>query len=283
MSQLSNYLRNNKTKTILEELFLNERIILSAIIINAFIIFLMAFPSLKHHPSLIHFDNVFVVYFIIEALVKINKFGFRTYFSVSWNRFDLLLAICSFPLLLESFIPMADSAHIITIFRLFRLLRVMRFFQFVPNLQHILKGVARAFKASIFVFIMLLFLNFIFAVLTTYLFSHELPGLFGDPIKSSFTIFQMFTLEGWNEIPSQVETQTSLNVLQINFAKLYFAGIVLLGGIFGMSIANAIFVDEMTMDNNAKLESKVDELQAQINRMEAMLSQAIGEQEIKDK
>ena len=261
--------QNNRRSFV--DLIIDEKVILFAIITNAIVIFLMAFPSLDGIPLLLHCDNIFVIYFGIEAIIKIRQQGFRDYYKMNWNKFDFLIVIFSLPLLLESFFPMLVSINIITIFRLFRLLRLIRFFQFVPNLQHILLGLARAFKASVFVFVMLLFMNFIFAVLTTYLFREALPQYFGDPVMASFTIFQMFTLEGWNEIPLAIGEHGSLSLIQINLAKLYFAVIVLLGGIFGMSIANAIFVDEMTMDNNAKLESKIDTLQSQISRLEELI------------
>ncbi|MGB0864009.1 MAG: ion transporter [Saprospiraceae bacterium] len=260
-----------KRRTLLGDFIINEKVILTVIIMNAVVIFLMAFPSLEEHFTLINLDNIFVLYFLIEAIVKIRRLGFKDYWSINWNRFDFLIVVCTLPLLLARFIPIADSIHIITLFRLFRLMRLIRFFQFVPNLQHILVGLARAFKASIFVFVMLLFMNFVFAVLTTYLFRNSLPMYFGDPILSSFTIFQMFTLEGWNEIPQAISAQTDLSNFQINLAKFYFAMVVLLGGVFGMSIANAIFVDEMTMDNNSNLEKKIDSLESQIGRLEGLL------------
>jgi voltage-gated sodium channel len=81
----------------------------------------------------------------------------------------------------------------------------------------------------------------------------------------------MFTLEGWNEIPQAISQNTNFSSFQITLAKFYFAMVVLLGGVFGMSIANAIFVDEMTMDNNVDLEEKIDTLQNQINRLEGLL------------
>ena len=38
-----------------------------------------------------------------------------------------------------------------------------------------------------------------------------------------------------------------------------------------MSLANAIFVDEMTMDNNKKLEEKIDILSQEINLLHQKL------------
>ena len=46
---------------------------------------------------------------------------------------------------------------------------------------------------------------------------------------------------------------------------------VLIGGIFGMSLANAVFVDEMTMDNNQTLEAKIDKLQEEIAELKQLL------------
>lgn len=271
MKPETNNIATKKRGTLLSDFLINEKVILTVIIMNALVIFLMAFPSLEEHPSLFNLDNVFVLYFLIEALIKIRKLGFKEYWSFNWNKFDFLIVICTLPLLLARFIPIADSVHIITLFRLFRLMRLIRFFQFVPNLQHILVGLARAFRASVFVFVMLIFMNFVFSVLTTYLFRNSLPQYFGDPIISGFTIFQMFTLEGWNEIPQAISQNTNFSSFQITLAKFYFAMVVLLGGVFGMSIANAIFVDEMTMDNNVDLEEKIDTLQNQINRLEGLL------------
>ena len=39
-----------------------------------------------------------------------------------------------------------------------------------------------------------------------------------------------------------------------------------------MSLANAVFVDEMTSDNNADLEVKIDNLEAQIQELKALLT-----------
>ncbi len=271
MNQLDIQPNNLTPKNSFENFFLNEKMVLGAIIINALIIFILAFPSLEKTSWLIYCDSIFVFYFTIEAIIKIRKLGTKGYFKEGWNRFDFLIVIVSFPLIFENLISFSgDNFHIITIFRLFRLLRVVRFFRFVPNLAHILAGLSRAFRASIFVFVILIFLNFIFAVLTTYMFSHIVPELFGNPIRSAFTIFQLFTLEGWNEVPAAFN-EMGYTAVEINLIRFYFAFIVLAGGIFGMSIANAIFVDEMTMDNNVVLEKKIDSLEEQINKLQELI------------
>jgi voltage-gated sodium channel len=42
---------------------------------------------------------------------------------------------------------------------------------------------------------------------------------------------------------------------------------VLIGGILGLSLANAVFVDEMMMDNTEILERKVDTLTEEVRRL----------------
>ena len=150
---------------------------------------------------------------------------------------------------------------------------------FIPHIESILDGLGRAIKASIFVLAALIFMNFLFAIFTCHIFGHLVPEYFGDPIISSFHIFQLFTIEGWDQIPTTIaekiiEKEYNYPYFLTNITRLYFIFIVLSGGIFGMSLANAIFVDEMTMDNNKEVERKLDIL---LNKIESL------EKELKNK
>ena len=46
--------------------------------------------------------------------------------------------------------------------------------------------------------------------------------------------------------------------------RAFFAFAVATGGLLGLSLANAVFVDEMVKDNNDDLLERVDELQAEV-------------------
>ena len=50
-------------------------------------------------------------------------------------------------------------------------------------------------------------------------------------------------------------------------ARIFFVVAVLIGGILGLSLANAVFVDEMMMDNTVILERKVDALTEEVRRL----------------
>jgi voltage-gated sodium channel len=49
--------------------------------------------------------------------------------------------------------------------------------------------------------------------------------------------------------------------------RVIIAAAVFVGGIFGLSIANAVVVDEMIMDNTVELEQKVDELTREVRAL----------------
>ena len=243
---------------------------LAAIIVNSLIIFALYFPELENVRWLINLDHFFIALFIVEAIVKIRTYGWKGYWSSKWNRFDLTIVIGSLPTLLTDLLPVPDTSLLIVL-RLFRLLRLVRFLRFVPNMGKVLNGLGRALKASIFVVLALFFLNILLALITCQFYGQIAPEYFGNPLISSYSIFQLFTVEGWNEVAHEVAARTGHPFL-IGVTRFYFVIIVLLGGIFGMSLANAVFVDEMTMDNNEVLEEKIDNLQEEIRELKRLLS-----------
>ncbi|RME94015.1 MAG: ion transporter, partial [Bacteroidetes bacterium] len=140
----------------------------------------------------------------------------------------------------------------------------------IPNMGNIITGLGRALKASVFVILALFFLNILLSLITCQLYGKIAPEHFGNPLSSSYAIFQLFTVEGWNEIASVTAEKLDHPGL-VGLTRFYFVIVVLLGGIFGMSLANAVFVDEMTMDNNDKLEHKIDQLQHQIKELKQLI------------
>lgn len=243
---------------------------LVAIILNSIVIFALYFPALENVRWLINIDHLFIALFTIEAIVKIRTYGWKGYWSSNWNRFDLTIVIGSVPTLLTDLLPVPDTSLLIVL-RLFRLLRLVRFLRFVPNMGKVLNGLGRALKSSVFVVLALFFLNILLAMITCQFYGKIAPEYFGNPLISSYSIFQLFTVEGWNEVAQSVADRTDHPFL-IGITRFYFVMIVLLGGIFGMSLANAVFVDEMTMDNNDALEAKIDNLQEEIRELKRLLS-----------
>ena len=86
-----------------------------------------------------------------------------------------------------------------------------------------------------------------------------------DPIHSLYSIFKIFTVEGWFEIPEKITA--NYTDIQAFFTYIYFIFVVLTGGIFGLSLVNSIFVDSMISDNNDEIEKKIDILDTKINEL----------------
>jgi voltage-gated sodium channel len=251
---------------LLYKIFLNEWIVVTAILGNSIALFLLGFQEFKEVGLIYQIDHFFTIFFIIEVVVKVQAMGWKTYIGDGGNKFDFILVAISLPSVFEMFVDIPDMSYLL-VFRLLRVLRILRFMRFIPNIRSMLAGIQRAFRASAFVFAALLIYNVLLAILSTYLFHVEDPAHFGDPFRSLYSIFQIFTLEGWNEIPEIIEANSEPGSWKSGFARLFFLLVVLTGGIFGFSIVNAIFVDEMVMDNNDALEAKVDELNAKIDRL----------------
>ena len=258
----------NRTKPLshFKKAFLNEWFIITAIIGNSMVLFLMGFQEFEGMSILYTLDHFFTFYFILEVIVKVYSMGWKTYITDRGNQFDFVLVIISMPSIFEIFLQLPDMSYLL-VFRLLRVLRMLRFMRFIPNIQQMIAGIQRAFKASAFVFAALLIYNVLLAILSTYIFHAEDPYHFGDPFRSLYTIFQMFTLEGWHEIPQAIEASAEPGSWKVPFSRLFFLLVVMTGGIFGFSIVNAIFVDEMIMDNNDDLENKVDLLSKKIDQL----------------
>ena len=269
------------------EYIISENLIMSVIIVNSFLIFLLTFPEIQNHTSftfLVILDEICLIYFLAEVSIKIKIKGFKEFWSRAWDRFDLILVIVTFPVLLQLFIPdLMDAGEgndppvikkIFTSFMLLRLLRLMKLLKFIPNSEMLIQGLKRALKASIGVIMSLFILNLIFALGATILFGsiNGAEPYFGDPLNSMYTMFKIFTVEGWYEIPDQlIESIPEKTNWMIFLIRSYFIVSVGTGGLLGLSLANAIFVDEMTLDNNMKLEELIGELTEEIKDLKSQI------------
>jgi voltage-gated sodium channel len=251
----------------LQKLFLSNKFILGLIIINAFILFLGGYlNSEKHYYAFLIADNLLTTLFIFELVVKLKEFGLKNYFSSNWNRLDFVLIILSIPALI-SFILNVDIYDIsfLLVFRVLRVFKVFRFFKFIPDVEQLISGIKRALKASVFALFGFLIYLFIVGILSFYLFQNSNTEFFTNPTVSFYSIFKIFTIEGWFEIPELLAENQPGSVSIFIF--LYFILVVITGGIVGLSLVNSIFVDSMLSDNSDELEKKIDSLDTKITEI----------------
>lgn len=247
-------------------LFKNEKFILFLILLNTITIFMSGF-NLTHSQlfTISSFDNFITFLFIIELFIKINSSGFSTYWSSNWNKMDFLLILVSVPSLILFIGGSSQPLSILLVFRVLRVFKSFRFIKFIPGIEHIMNGLTRALKASVIILISFVVYIFIIGIFSFNLFQEISPEYFGDPLKSLYSIFKMFTMEGWYEIPESLVTELSTTLSFLTF--LYFIFVVVTGGIFGLSLVNSIFVDAMVSDNNDDLEKKIDILNEKIDSL----------------
>ena len=249
---------------IIKRFFLNDLRILYLIIANALLIFVQEFKL--NGNILDYFEPVFTLLFVLEMIIKINEKGFSKYISNGWNKFDFILIIISIPSLAVIFY--SNSALQLNIFltlRVFRVFKSFRLVRFFPESSSLVSSVQRALKASYIVIAGFFLLVFIVSLVSCSLYKNVVPEYFGNPLDSFYTIFRLFSIEGWYEIPDLI---ASRSIPFIGFiSKLYFVVLLLCGGILGLSLVNSIFVDAMVSDNNDELQKEVTILSHKIDSL----------------
>ncbi len=247
----------------ISELFLNDKVILAFIIANAAIIF--AQESGANQPWLFYLDIFITMVFVVEMIVKHYRYGAKNYWKDAWNRLDGVLVILSFPSLLEVFVPTGINISFILSLRVLRVFKFFRIIKFFPHIDELSKGIKRAIKDSYSVFFGFIIVIFIFALLNCSLFAKAAPEYFGTPLDSIYTVFKLFTVEGWYEIPEVITDYYSASLFVNHVVKLYFSLLLIVGGILGMSLVNSVFVDAMVSDNNDELNKEVERLHKKID------------------
>ncbi|MBO5843776.1 MAG: ion transporter [Bacteroidales bacterium] len=257
--------------------FLNDKLILIFIVINAGIIFLQ---ESGYSPSwLLYTDIVITFIFLVEMIVKHLSFGFKNYWKDAWNRLDGVLVIISLPSLFEIFFTTGLNLSFVLALRVFRVFKFFRIIRFLPNIKELSKGLKKALKDSYAVFLSFIIIIFIFALLNCSLFAKSAPEYFATPLDSIYSIFKLFTIEGWFEIPEVIADYYSDAPFVVHIVKLYFSLLLIVGGVIGLSLINSVFVDAMVSDNNDELNKEVADLHKKIDS----LTEKIDELKLKNK
>lgn len=257
----------------LKSLFLDDRKILWPISLNALVLFALGF-SQQLPPNVIRAlnstDDLITLIFVVEFLVKLKHLGWNRYIESHWNKFDFALLMLSLPSPTARLLNLhALDVHYLLAFRVCRVFKFFRFLRFVPGIDHMLEGIQRALRASVMMLFAFFIGLFMVSLLSTKLFGAVAPEHYGDPLRSLYSTFKIFTVEGWFEIPDEVTSH--LSPTAAFFARIFFSGLVLGAGILGLSIINSIFVDAMVADNNDDLEAKIDAMREELRQLRAAL------------
>lgn len=247
----------------LRRFFCNEHIMLVAIVLNTIIMFIGGFWPDSEWFELS--DSLFTLLFLMEAIVKISTDGWGKYWRSNWNRFDFIVIIIALPSLASPFIEHSMATNAVLALRSMRLFKSFKVLRFIPNIKKLLNGIKLASRASLLIFAAGVVILFISSILSSAIFGSMAPEYFGNPAISVYSIFRLFSVEGWYELPDAIANNSS-PVWGV-FARIYFSVLMFLGGIIGMSLITSIFVDTMAGDNNDEVLEKLDKIENEIKEL----------------
>lgn len=237
-------------------------------------------------PQIIDYDNP--KYTSIERTVlrkiyrPINGISKAWFMLHKWNTFDFIIVGASLPTILL-LIPNYDGVNLnfILVCRTVRLFKALRLFKLLRNdVDRLMQGIAvacrKAFPVIVIFLILMLTLGFVLCFAST----HFGIGTkyFDTPLNASFTLFQLFTYDGWRTIPDSVAKDahalwpacwwldTAVNMI--------FCIIVGLGGIIGIALINSVFVDGMMLRDKSDEErdKKLVNMQTQLVALTKQIS-----------
>jgi voltage-gated sodium channel len=206
-----------------------QRAIIALILLNAFTLGLETFPSVVAHigPVLHYADQVLLSIFVIEILLKVFGHGLR-FFRSGWNLFDVVVVG----------IALLPSSGAFSVLRALRVLRVLRLMSVMPKMRFVVESLARSLPGLGSIGMLLVLFFYVFAVMATKLYGESHPEWFGSLWDSSFSLFQIMTLEGWAEIARDVMEQHPR-------AWIFFLVFILLGTFTVLNLFIAVIVNAM--------------------------------------
>lgn len=221
---------------------------------NTVVIFLLSFHRFQH--VLLPLDVAFTIFFIIEMIVKIKCLG-KSFFKDKECVFDLLIVVVSSIPLFGLF-----SLDWIQVMRLTRIFKSLRLFELIPNYKKLLINFRLVIRSCIGILVGLSILIFLLSIILSSLYGSIIPEYFGNPLESIYSVFRLFSIEGWYDIPNAIAD------IMGYLSKFFLSGIVLVFGIFGMGFVSSMFIDEVTSDNNDEVLQRLSKLEEILKKIQ---------------
>ena len=166
-----------------------EMTIMSLIVLNAITLGLETSPAAMAvaGPLLTGFDRLVLVVFTIEITCRIyaNRLAF---FRDPWSLFDFIIVA----------IALMPASGAFTVLRSLRILRVLRLISVIPSLRRVIGGLVAALPGMGSIVVLMALVFYVFAVMATKLYGATFPDWFGNIGKSTYSLFQIMTLESWS-------------------------------------------------------------------------------------
>lgn len=238
-----------------------QNFILALIVLSGVLVGFETYPAFSEGTpagdAIIFIQYVILWIFVAEQALKIFACGNRPldYFKQGWNLFDLaIIVVCFLPL----------DARYATVFRLARLLRTLRMVTILPRLQVLVGALLKSIPSLGYIGLLLGLHFYVYACAGTFLFAKNDPMRFGSLHKTGLTLFQVLTLEGWNDVlftqfnGSDAEYPDSWKEIserdrpgfrqshgQPAAAAIYFVTFILLGTMIMLNLFTGVIITSM--------------------------------------
>ncbi len=166
-----------------------EKIIMALIVFNAIILGLETSDWWMSNfgSVLITLDNAILMVFVVEIAARLLV-DFRGFWRDPWRIFDFAVVA----------IALIPASGPLAIMRAFRILRVLRLISSIEAMRRVVAGLLNAVPGMGSIVFLLAIVFYVFAVISTKLFSDAFPEWFGTLGASAYTLFQIMTLESWS-------------------------------------------------------------------------------------
>ena len=166
-----------------------EKLILMIIGVNSITLGFETVPLIVARlGSVLTYVDLFCLYFFTLELSLKFYFKRMSYFKDPWAIFDLVVVA----------IAWVPAAGVFSVLRSLRVLRALRLISTIPRLRGVVSGLLGSLPGLGAVSAIMLLLFYVGAVVATKLFGATFPHWFGSLGASSYSLFQIMTLESWS-------------------------------------------------------------------------------------
>ena len=251
---------------------INDRFLLILILTNTLVIFLHSFDGLKPYYYLLDIlDVIFTMIFICEISIHIFQSSgvnvaekFKNFHNDKWNKIDFYSVLLAIPSIGVLFVEDLEIFAGFTVLRSLRIFKILRVIEFIPEGKEISSKLLKALKGVFFIMVAFILYSIIISLISVTLFKSSAPSFFSNAFDSFFTIFKIFSGDGFSDVVNEIVSNSSLEFGY--FTKLYFVMIVFTGSILGLSLINSVFIDQMS-NFDKKGESKINSLENKLDEV----------------
>lgn len=213
------------------------------------------------------FEHIFVTVFVTEWMMRLLAFGWTWLFE--WqNVADTFLVWVPGVAMKWILIPLGTDISFLRIFtvlralRLVRLARAVRLFPAFKEMWLLVRGLLSSMTTMFWMMIIIVCLIYVFAIIATELIGKGVDfqedgyamELFGDLLKSMFTLFQLMTLDTWADLIARpiMKTQPGLGLFFVFFVTV--AVFVVMNLVTAVIVENAFAIAKDDQEQAAKMQ-----------------------------